>query len=104
MEILARQHSLAGYIVGIHTLPSSRYGTSVEDYFQSVIVGIAENTFVGLHHNLFVTSEEVDLDAFDTGLLHPFHLFAALDGVVHDAAGRLPCVVPIAVGIVPQIE
>src|SRR5574344_750668 len=87
MEILTRQHSLARNVVGIHTLPSSRYGTSVEYHLQSVVIGIAKNTFVVLHHNLFVTSKEIDLDTFDAGLLHPFHLLAALDGVAHDAAG-----------------
>ena len=97
MEVLAGQHSLGGYIVGIHALPTTRQCTAMEDDLQAEIVGIAENILVELHHHLLVASEEIHLDAQDTILLHPFHLLAAQAAVVHNSLRGLGGIVPFAV-------
>ena len=83
VQVLRGQHSLRGYIVGVHALPASGEGTAVEDALQAEVVGIAEDILVELHRRLFVTSEEVDLDAEDACLLHPGHLLTTNTGTVH---------------------
>ena len=103
-HILGGQHSLGGHIVGVHTLPTTRDGTTVEDDLETIAVGIGEDILVEAHRLLLVASEEVDLDALDADALHPLHLAFAGNGGVHAVARTLRGIVPETVGVVPQHE
>ena len=103
-DVLTGQRSLGSDIVGIHPFPTTWDGATVEDDGEVVVFGVAEDVLVELHRLLFVTAEEVYLDAGDSDALHPCHLMLAGDGVVHDAAWSLRCIVPIAIAVVPQHE
>ena len=100
-HVLGGQHSLRGHIVGIHALPATGDGAAMEHYLQTIAVGIAEDVLVELHGLLFVTSKEVDLDAFDANGLHPFHLPFAGNGCVHAVARALGGIVPVAIAVIP---
>lgn len=76
----------------------------MEDAKQAKVVGIAENILIELHHGLLVATKEVDLDASDAVLLHPFHLLATDTAVVHLTDRSLRSIVPSTIGIVPQEE
>ena len=102
VDVLAGQGCLARHVVGVHALPSSRDGASVEYHLQAVAVGVAQDVFVESHGLLLVASEEVDLDAHHADALEPFHLALAGNGRVHAIARTLRCVVAIAVGVVPE--
>ena len=100
-HVLGGQHSLGGHIVGVHALPATGDGAAMEHYLQTIAVGIAEDVLIEGHRLLFVTSEEVDLDAFDANGLHPFHLPFAGYGCVHAVARSLGGIVPVTVAIIP---
>ena len=104
VQVFTGQYRLTGHEVGIHPLPTARKGTTVVNHHQTVIVGIRQDVFVKLHGLLLVAPEKVYLDAPDTGFLHPFHFTVAGYRVVHATARPLRRVVPITVGIVPQIQ
>ena len=104
VDVLAGQRSLGSDIVGKHPFPTTWDGATVEDDGEMVVFGVAEDVLVELHRLLFVTAEEVDLDAGDADALHPCHLVLAGDRVVHDTTWRLWSVVPVAVAVVPQHE
>lgn len=61
----------------------------MEDYSESVVVGIAEDGLIEPHRFLLVATEEVNLYSADTNVLEPFHLLLAGYGVVHYAARSL---------------
>ena len=104
VQVLTGQYRLAGHEIGIHPLPTTRKGATVVNHHQTVIVGISQDVFVKLHGLLLVAPDEVHLDTPDAGFLHPFHLPAADYHVVHAATRPLGRIVPITVGIVPQIQ
>ena len=64
---------------------------------KSVIIGIGENLLIEAHHLLLVTAEEVDLYAANAVVVHPLHLTATGDCVIHDATRSLRSVIPVAV-------
>jgi len=76
----------------------------VEDTEQSVIVGIAQDILIALQHVLLVATEKVDLDAANTDALHPLHLGLTVCRIAHQATRTLRRVVPISVGVVPQVQ
>ena len=102
VNILRSQSCLAGYIVRIHTLPTARHGTTVEDHLQAVIVGIAQDILVEFHRFLLVASEEIHLDTYHAYLLHPRHLLLAGDSIVHNLARSLRSIILETVGVVPE--
>ena len=104
VQVLGGQHSLGGYVVGIHALPAAGQRTSVEDDLYAEIVGIGQDILIELHHGLLVASEEVDLDAQDAVLLHPRHLLATCCRLVHLASRTLRSIVPVAIAVIPQEE
>lgn len=71
---------------------------------QSILVGISQNIFIQLHGMLFVATKEINLYAPNPNTLHPFHLFASRNGIVHKATRRLRSIIPIAIRIIPQIK
>ena len=94
-QILGSQYRFAAYIVGIHPLPSARHCTAVEDYHQTMIVSITQNTFVQTHGFLFVSTEKVDFDTFHTLLLKPFHFTLADNRIIHLIDGTLLDIIPV---------
>ena len=101
-DVLGGQYSLRGHIVGIHLLPATRHGAPVEDDLQPIAVGIAENILVEAHGLLLVTTEEIDLDAFDTYRLHPLHLAFTGNRSVHTVTRPLGRIVGKTIGVVPK--
>ena len=95
-QILGSQYRFAAYIVGIHPLPSARHCTTVEDYHQTMIVSITQNTFVQTHGFLFVSTEKVDFDTFHTLLLEPFHFTLADNRIIHHVDRPLLDIIPVA--------
>ena len=95
-QILGSQYRFAAYIVGIHPLPSARHCTAVEDYHQTVIVSITQNTFIQTHGFLFVSTEEIDFDTFHTLLLKPFHFTLADNRIIHHIDRPLLDIIPVA--------
>jgi len=90
-----------GHKVWENAFPTSWERRAMEIYCKAVIVSILKYVLVILHVKLLVTAKEIHLDAFDANTLHPFHLCSANFRVVHEVFGRLGCVVPFAVRIVP---
>ena len=103
-KVFGSQRRLAGHIIGIHALPSARYGASMEDDLQAIAVGIGQDVLVEPHGLLLVAPEEVYLDARHADALEPFHLPLAGIRRREAVARSLRRVVPIAVGVVPQHE
>ena len=99
--VLRCQQGLGGNIVGVHALPSSWNGASVEDYLQSVAVGVDEDVLIEFHHLLLVAAKEVHLYSGNVVELHPCHLLIACIRCVHPSARSLWGIVPEAVGVVP---
>ena len=102
MQVLAGQHGLTGCIVGIHALPASWQGTTVEDHQQPEVIGINQDILIQLHHLLFVATEEIHLDTTDASTLHPCHLLTAHQMVVHLTDRTLWSIVPGTVGVIPK--
>ncbi len=102
VQVLAGQHRLAAHVVGVHALPATGQGATVEDDHQPVVVGIGEYLLVETHGLLLVAAEEVHLDALHADTLHPAHGLLAQDGVTHHVDGTLLDVVPPAAGAVPE--
>ncbi|CDA82434.1 unknown [Bacteroides sp. CAG:754] len=100
-HILGSQHRFASYVVRIHTLPTARDGTAVEDNHQSVVVCITEDLFIQTHRFLFVATEEIDFDSFHPKALQPFHFTLADDGVIHMVDRPLFYIIPIAGRTIP---
>ena len=73
----------------------------MEHHLQTIAVGIGQDVFVELHRLLFVTAQEVDLDAGYALLLQPRHLAVAGQRGVHAVARGLRGIVGIAVRVVP---
>ena len=101
-HILGCEHSLATYIVGVHTFPSARDGTAVEDYHQTMIVSITQDIFIQTHRLLFVSTKEINFDSFHSKTLQPFHFTFADNGIVHVIHWSLLNIIPIAGRAIPQ--
>ena len=74
----------------------------MEDYLQTIIVGIAQDIFIEFHRLLFVTTEEVNFDSHYTYLLHPSHLLLAGDGIVHNLTWSLWSIILETIRIIPE--
>ena len=103
VQVLTGQYRLTGHEIGIHPLPTARKSATVVNHHQTVIVGISQDVLVKLHGLLLVASDKVYLNTPDAGFLHPFHFTTTDYHVVHATTRPLRRVVPITVGIVPQI-
>ncbi len=101
-KVFRCENGFAAHVVGVHALPASGKGATVEDNVDSVVCGIAENVLVEAHCFLLVTAEEVDLDALHAVVFQPLHLFFTYDGAVHLVGGALHDVVPVAARRVPE--
>ena len=103
-EVLTGTYSLACNEVRIHTLPTTRKCTAMEDDFESVVVGISHNFFVELHGLLLIRADEVNLQTLHTSFLQPSHLLVTLNHQMEFATRSLRSIIPITVGIVPKIH
>ena len=103
-DILRGEQRFRRHVVGIHTFPSARNGTTMEHHLKSILIGIDEDVFVEFHHLLFVAAEEVNLYSCDIVVLHPFHLAMTSIGCIHTVARSLRSIVPVSVRAIPQHE
>jgi len=101
-HILRSQHRFTAHIIGIHPFPSARQGTAVEDNHQSMIIGIAQDSFIQTHGLLLVTTEKIDLDTFNSLTLQPFHFTLACNGVIHQIRRSLLDIIPVTTRTIPQ--
>ena len=101
-HIFRSQHCFTAHIIRIHTLPSARQRTTVENHHQPVIVRITQNIFIQPHCLLLVTAEEINLDSLHTETLQPFHFTFTDDCIIHPVHRSLFDVIPIAGRTVPQ--
>src|SRR5574344_1328839 len=85
-QIFRSKHSLAAYIVGVHTFPTSRYCATVEYDLKTIVVGITQYILVQFHCFLFVTTEEIHFDTLDTDTFEPSHFLLAYNRSVHTVA------------------
>ena len=100
-QVFRCEHGFASYIIRIHTLPSPRKGTAVENDHQSIIIRIAQDGFVQTHGFLLVTSEEVYFDSFYSYIMQPFHFLFTDNGIVHVIGRTLYYIIPVAAGTIP---
>ena len=68
----------------------------MEDDLQAVTVGIIQDVLVELHGRLFVTSEEIHLNALHADALQPRHLLLSCGCRAQTLAGRLRGIVLVA--------
>ena len=100
-HILGCQYGFTTYIIRIHTFPSARDCTTVEDHHQAVIVGITQDIFIQVYRFLLVATKEIDFNAFYSETLQPFHLAFADNGVVHVINRPLLNIIPITRRAIP---
>ena len=104
IHVLTGQNRLSRSKVRIHALPTTWQRTAMENNQQTIVIGIRQNLLIHLHGHLFVTTYKIDLDSTDTDTFHPLHLLTTGNDIVHQASRSLRRIIPVTVGIIPQIQ